>query len=153
MKKEVNVTWNDIERCCKSIFNQLINKNIHPTYIIAISRGGLIPGVILSHKFKADLATLPIKLYNDKREKIEDNDTDYKSLTLSCVREINEDDNVLIIDDIFDSGETLEIVGDWFSNNYSNRCVLACLYSKQHREDMVYVNYTKSWVVFPYEKM
>lgn len=76
------------------------SKTVEPiTMIVAISRGGLIPGVYLSHRLK-----LPLRVVEYSTRDGMVGETNYS--WLSNLR------NALIVDDIADSGRTLNYVVD-----------------------------------------
>ena len=76
-------------------------------YILALSRGGLVPGVVLSHKLKIPL--IP-QMWSTR---------DYKSLNVHTTwipDQIKEGKKFLVVDDIYDSGETiLSLFSNWSS--------------------------------------
>ena len=82
-----------------------MKSKFHPELLIGISRGGLIPATILSHKTGIPLGIISIQTYDDDKKsgilKI--------NTTISSVTDLNTVERALIIDDIADSGETLSI--------------------------------------------
>lgn len=81
MKKRF-IEWGDIDEAINKLATNILNNNKKIKAIIGLPRGGLIPAVMLSHKLK-------VPLIND------DNDMD-------------DNGYILIVDDICDSGKTLE---------------------------------------------
>ena len=65
MNKEF-VTWEQIVECCNNICNQI--KGDHFDKIIGITRGGAIPGVLLSHKLGINLYTIGLKTYDGETQ-------------------------------------------------------------------------------------
>jgi uncharacterized protein len=80
----MNISWGDIEIIIKDKIESL--KKLQVDAIYAIPRGGLVPGVLLSHKLYIPLLTSfdEVLLYKKADKK------------------------VLIVDEISDSGKTLE---------------------------------------------
>ena len=76
------------------VYHVLFEQSIDPQVIVGISRGGLVPGVMMSHWFK-----LPFKPVQAALRDFPDWE-DYLPR--------KSDKRVLIVDDICDSGETLE---------------------------------------------
>ena len=80
--KKVYLTWDDINSLVDKLANEVSQTPVPPLYITGLPRGGLIPAVMLSHK-------LNIPFVN-----------------VSLIRSLPADD-MLVVDDIADSGETL----------------------------------------------
>jgi len=78
------------------------------------------------------------------------------------INQINADDSLLIVDDIFDTGRTIdtliEVIQKKARRNTPNQIKVAAAWYKpeQNRTDRVpdfYINSTDKWVVFPHELM
>ena len=109
--------------------------------IVGISRGGLIPGVIISHAL--DIPFEPLQWQT--------RDGDLKD-TLSIALKSTEDPNdILFVDDICDSGLTIKQIRKVFPESQ-----WAVLYSKKgdmgidFEGERLYNN--TQWIVFPWEK-
>jgi len=107
MKKQ-HYTWDH--------FHTLVNKikkQVRPTpsVIVSIGKGGSIPGVILAEMLECNNLNLGLKSYKGKeRGQIHE----YQSI--KCFESLK-DANILIVDDIADSGETMKYaVGKFISN-------------------------------------
>jgi hypoxanthine phosphoribosyltransferase len=75
---------------------------VTPNIIVSIGKGGSIPGVILAEEFECNNLNLGLKSYKGKeRGKIHE----YQGI--KCFDGLR-DANILIVDDIADSGETLQ---------------------------------------------
>lgn len=87
--------------------------NWRPDYIIGITRGGLLPAVMISHYFNVPCETLKVSL----RDNIEcESNLWMAEDALGCY---GPPKNILIVDDINDSGATLNwIMKDWPSGCY-----------------------------------
>jgi hypoxanthine phosphoribosyltransferase len=72
------ISWNDVETAIDNLFHQIKDSKKEYTSIYGISRGGLVPAVLLSHRLNIPL--VEVSLINHK---------------------------TLIVDDIADSGKTL----------------------------------------------
>lgn len=80
-------------------------------YIVALSRGGLIPGVILSHKL--NLRLVPITWSTRDHEE--------KECNCWVPEDINNGYKVLVVDDIIDSGEALRTMFDDWQSSVCNK--------------------------------
>jgi hypoxanthine phosphoribosyltransferase len=122
MIEKVYITWDEIEELVDILAQQIAQSGIQIEYIFGLQRGGLIPAVMLSHK-------LGIPMTQDPHFP-----------------------NILIVDDICDSGETFK---RWFT--FNPEYTFACLHFKPHTSDF---NPTFSsnkflsdaWLVYPWER-
>ena len=162
------------------IIRELSHDNWKPDYIVGLTRGGLIPATMLSHYLEVPLQTLNVSL-RDSELGPESNlwmaeeafgyvPADEQE-TLKSRWDISRRKNILIVDDINDSGATLQwIKDDWQSgclpnettawNSVWNKSVrFAVLVNNQasNFKDVDYVGKeinkleTPAWVVFPWE--
>jgi len=178
MKKKY-YTWNDVESAATSIMSQMYEDQWRPDYIVGITRGGLCLATILSHMSKIRMQTLNVRLrdgFNDSEsnlwmaeEAFGVNDGS-KGITGARWDPIHRK-NILIVDDINDTGATFEwIKDDWQSGCLANESdVWKNVWGKSVRFATMTdntgsafgdVNYTwdevnKSeddlWLVYPYE--
>lgn len=82
-----------------------------PDYIVGITRGGLVPAVMMSHYFNVPCETLHVALRDG---------TEPES-NLWMAEDAKAGKNILIVDDINDTGATIDwIVNDWPSGIYDN---------------------------------
>ena len=56
MTGKIYISWTDIDEMVEELYQQLKDKNIDK--VVGISRGGLIPGVMLSHRLNAGFEPL-----------------------------------------------------------------------------------------------
>lgn len=118
--------------------------------VVGISRGGLHPAMILSHMLSKPLVVVE---YSSKEGKGDD-----KNHTNDLPTITPEQGPVLVVDDICDSGHTLnEIVYHFTKQNV--KTYTAVLYYKTHNQqvmapDMKWrtIPANSGWVVFPWER-
>jgi len=137
------ITWDDIER----IVDELVIKIEQRVFlkklkkIIGISRGGLIPGVMLSQKL--DVPFEPLEWQT--------RDGNYRDTIKLLASKFEDQNNILFVDDICDSGLTIEQIRGVIPDSQ-----WAVLYSKKgnmgldFEGERLYNN--KQWLVFPWEK-
>lgn len=138
----------DFINSLNKIINQIKNSNWSPNVIFSINRGGCIPGIYLSHRLSLKHKVIDIQLRNSN-----------KPPDLKIIKQrIKEFDNILLVDDINDSGKTLKTIYD-LTNAYSKIIYNATLIYNQ--ESKVKTDFygkeirrskDQSWYVFPWEE-
>lgn len=113
-----------------------------PDYIVGLTRGGLLPAVMISHYFNIPMHSLGISLRdsdlgpesnlwmaedalgNPSKERYVEDPTDVGSILSAASDLLEQGDsckNILIVDDINDSGATLNwLMKDWQNSCYPN---------------------------------
>ena len=130
------------------IVEQIENSNWSPNVIISINRGGCVPGIYLSHRLNLKHKVIDIQLRDSNRS------PDFKLVK----QKIKRFDNILLVDDINDSGKTLKTIYD-LSNVYLKKIYNATLIYNQEsiiKTDfygrMIKRSEDKNWYVFPWEE-
>ena len=85
-------SWEEMRKDCHALVREIVLDNFDPEVIVGLSRGGLTPGVMLSHWFKKPFKSVKSAL------------RDFPEWEDYLPRPT--DKRVLIVDDICDSGET-----------------------------------------------
>lgn len=123
----IKYSWQDVEKAVQDIAMQMYKSNWRPDYIVGITRGGLVPSVMLSHMTGIPLHTLCVQLANeDLEENTESNcwmsedafgyvpEDERNDLLRQGHSDIDRKKNILIIDDINRGGDAMEwIMKDW----------------------------------------
>jgi hypoxanthine phosphoribosyltransferase len=94
MSKKMWYSWEEMRRDVNVLCREIALDKFDPQVIVGISRGGLVPGVMMSHWFKKPFKPVQAAL------------RDFPEWNEYLPRKT--DERVLIVDDICDSGETLE---------------------------------------------
>lgn len=145
----INLTWKEIEEQSIKIAKK-IKKDYRPDAIIGISSGGLIPTVIISKMLKIKkIGVFTISSYDNKKQK--------KLQILSKPKIDLKDKKVLLIDDICDTGNTLDYVKKELLTKY--KCkeirVAVLVVNQEHTKKENYPKYyykkIKDWIHFPWE--
>jgi hypothetical protein len=111
--KKVYYSWAEVNGAVIDIARQLQKDNWKPDYVVGITRGGLIPAVLLSQYLGVPMETLKVQL-RDGGEC--ESNLWMAEDALGCHAAPK---NILIIDDINDSGATISwIKEDWPSGCY-----------------------------------
>lgn len=145
--KFLYVSWEDIYNACLKIFSEIEGKNVKIDCIVAISRGGMIPAAILANCLDVrKVIVINVKLYKEigVKGKLEiERSLDLEKADISTV---------LIVDDIVDTGETLEKVREYIADHVW-KVYTAAIFVKEWSKVKpdYYVYRTTRWVIFPWE--
>lgn len=146
------LNWNDIELCCVELYNKVKQYNID--VIVSIQRGGCVPGVIMSHLLGvSEFYAIGIRTTSSEDIKAKRLDTPIVSIPNTLVN--TENKNVLIIDDVTNTGKTFMYAKEEISKYKPQTCLTAALiWDGDNSSECVadfYAKYSPSWVVFPWE--
>ena len=119
--KLITYDWEKINSAVQDIAMDMYKDNWRPDYIIGITRGGLVPAVMLSHMTEIPMHTLCVQLAaNGLDENTESNcwmAEDAFGYKGDGLTHDNHKKNILIIDDINRGGDAMEwIMKDWQVN-------------------------------------
>ena len=141
---------------------QILRSEFRPTFVVAIWRGGAPIGITVQevleyHGIHCDHIAIRTSSYDGI-------DSQAKSVRVHAVdylvSQLSADDQLLIIDDVFDSGMSLDAVISELRRrcrkNFPDRFRIATVYYKPERNRTslkpdYYVRTTEDWLVFPHE--
>ncbi|AFZ71001.1 putative phosphoribosyltransferase [Caldisphaera lagunensis DSM 15908] len=141
--------WEDIEKEVDTIADKIIKSDYKPDVIISILRGGVIPGRLLADRLDiSDIGSMEIKLYIAAGQKGE------RPYMRQPVTLPIKDKRVLLVDDVSDSGLTLNFAIQAISLYMPLEIKTATLYVKPWTRLVpdFYSKEVDKWVVFPWEK-
>lgn len=151
-------TWEDIERMCVSIVNQMYTDNWRPDYIVGITRGGNVPATIISNMTGIRCEALKVSL-RDAVHGLESNNwmaVDALGYPDSDATDMKK--NILIVDDINDTGATFKHITEAIGSN-DNLKFASIIHndpSEFDKLDYWCYNINKKenpvWIVFPWEQ-
>lgn len=97
------ITWEEVYRLCRELARRLREAGTPIDIIVAIARGGYIPGRLLSDMLGvSDLTSLKIEHYHGAQKQRE-------ALVKYPLNADIDGRNVLLVDDVCDSGETFAV--------------------------------------------
>ena len=141
---------------------KVIEDGFHPDYIIGIWRGGTPVGIAVQellnyHEYPSDHIAIRTSSYvgiEQQNEEIRVHGLHY------IIENVNAENSILIVDDVFDSGRSIASVLERISvlsrRNAPEIIRIATVYykPKKRKVDIVpdyYVHETDDWLVFPHE--
>jgi hypoxanthine phosphoribosyltransferase len=174
------VSYTEVESQCLTIAKQMSKDKWVPDYIVGITRGGLLPGILLSNWFECKMHTLAVHL-RDNHDTESNLWMPEDAIGYVPSEERGESGtmidpayrkNILIVDDINDTGATLNwIKMDWqqsclpsnsaWDTVWNNNVRVATLFNRESSNSEVKVDYTgfninldndPGWITFPWEK-
>lgn len=115
----MKITYSQFNQAIDLITTEVLKSSIQYQYICGIVRGGLVPATVLSYKLNLPLITL-----NCSMRDYTSFDNDAK--TIDTIR----NKNVLLVDDIIDSGATIKRIKTEIRHNVH---VAALIYNKNQQ--------------------
>ena len=160
--KKIFVSPDNLLRDSLELARRVVASGMRPTFLVAIWRGGAPIGITVQevleyHSIHADHIAIRTSSYGgiDARHKtVRVHATDY------LVSRLSAEDELLIVDDVFDSGHSLEAVIDDLKRrcrrNLPEKIRIATVYYKPERRRTAlapdfFVHETSHWLVFPHE--
>ena len=161
--KKIYHTWQDVEHQTQEILRQIHLDAWRPDYVVGLTRGGLVPANLISQYLGCRMETLKVSL--------RDSDSESES-NLWMAEDAFEGKRILIVDDINDSGATLNWIREdwqdscfpsdprWNEKIWSGNVRVAVLCDNESSTSELNVSYTAVdlnkaeedlWIVFPWE--
>lgn len=143
-------SWTDLESSLNTLVRKILLDGWKPDVVIGPGRGGYIPGVMLSHYYNIPFEGFT---WQTRDGDVED------SVTLEAILSKYNNRNILIIDDINDSGTTLHSIHNFISGKTLISDIrYATIYEKvtsSFDTDWCAIEIQSDqepWIVFPYEE-
>ena len=174
MVQKRKIDWKEFQGLVGKICRDISNDSWKPDYVVGITRGGLLPALMISHYFNIPCQTLKVSLRDNYETEsncwmaeeafgyYEGSDEKYQP---SIKR------NILIVDDINDTGATINwILNDWrasclpahsgWDQVWNNNVRFAVIVDNESSQSEVKMDYcglevnkavNNVWIDFPYE--
>ena len=141
MIEDIKLTNEQVTQYVNEICEQVSNwKELQPDVIVGITRGGLVPAVMLSHKLNKPMRTLQWQT----------RDGLYKEHSGEIMQDILDGKIVYFIDDINDTGETFQQIKKF----YTGGVYISLVQRKSSQFEVDFCPRTfdgENWIVFPWE--
>lgn len=145
--------WDDVRRWVYSLKEQLRLDEFQPDIIIGISRGGLIPAVMLSHQLGVSpLLTIQLTSY------ARDHSQSQVKLLHGDLPILPASKKILVVDDICDTGASIKFIRTWAntftnSNYFRTACLVTKMDTAQHMPEYSGMGWSGlEWIEFPWER-
>ena len=164
---KIYYTWQDVEHHTQEILRQIHADAWRPDYVVGLTRGGLVPANLISQYLGCRMETLKVSLRDDT-----ECESNLWMAEDAFGHEMEQPKNILIVDDINDSGATLNYIReDWpsgcFPDNprwtevWGSNVRVAVLVDNESSKSEIPISYSAvdinkaeqdSWIVFPWEE-
>jgi len=145
--KEV-LTWERFGTAARELAAQVVADGFTPSIVISVARGGLVLGGAMTYALGVKLAdAINVEFYTDVEQTLPDPVLLAPMLDADAIR----DQQLLVVDDVVDSGRTLALVLKLL-RGFGADARSAVLYTKP--QSVVAADYvwaeTDKWIVFPW---
>ena len=164
---KIYYTWSDVEHHTQEILRQIHADAWRPDYVVGLTRGGLVPANLISQYLGCRMETLKVSLRDGT-----ECESNLWMAEDAFGHEMEQHKNILIVDDINDTGATLNYIReDWpsgcFPDNprwtevWGSNVRVAVLVDNESSKSEVPISYSAvdinkaeqdSWIVFPWEE-
>ena len=141
-------SWNEIYEMLLSLADKIKQDKLEPDILVGVCRGGWIPACILSDLLqKTQLASVKVEFYTGIAK------TKREPMITQPVSAPVDGKKVLVIDDIVDTGKSIDMVKRHIRESKAKEVKIATLYRKPWSKTApdYYEKETDKWIIFPWE--
>lgn len=147
------ITWNDFDNIIENIAKSIENHTTSFDLILTVARGGLMPGVALSHRLGIrQVETIKITRTSDDSRNAKFIKPSFSHFDFSML----ENKTVLIIEDIIDTGESMNFLVNRLNQVPNCSFTIATMVKRPNISLTYPITHCgielSNWVVFPWEK-
>ncbi|MBU2958709.1 xanthine phosphoribosyltransferase [Paracoccus sp. 1_MG-2023] len=142
-EKGFHVSWDQLHRDARALAWRLDGRDWRA--VVAITRGGLVPAMIVARELDIrTIDTISVKSYHKQEQ------GGLKVLKSPDAELMGDGEDILVIDDLVDSGRTLELVRQMYPKAH-----LGTVYAKPKGKPQVHTYVTEvsqdTWIFFPWD--
>ncbi|MCX8008625.1 MAG: phosphoribosyltransferase family protein [Patescibacteria group bacterium] len=140
------IDWSTYTITIRNLASTLLTHNPSVQEIVAISRGGLTFGHLLSDFLRVPVWTITIQSYTDIQTQGEVKIKDGLQTSI-------QNKHILLVDDVSDSGKTFTRAIEYIQELHPKKITTMAMFYKPHsryRPDY-FAKTTTKWIIFPYE--
>jgi hypothetical protein len=149
-QKYVSPTWDGVYDMLLDIALKIRSSGFKPHFIVGVSRGGWAPGRVLSDLLEnAHTVNIKIEFYVGIAK------TARKPIVTQPLSVDIAKKNVLVVDDVADSGESLKVALEHVVSKGPAETKTATVYYKPHSifKPDYFADSTSKWIIFPWERL
>lgn len=142
-------SWDDIYEMLLTLADIIKRDLFNPDVIVGVSRGGWPPARVMSDLLgNVEIANIRVEFYRGVAE------TGSEPVITQPLSLPVKGKNVLIMDDVADTGKSLKVVRDHVAEAGAKSIKIATIYYKPWSIVIpdYYVRATRRWIVFPWER-
>jgi hypothetical protein len=141
--------WEEIEEGILTITERMLSDDFVPDVIVAILTGGVIPAKLMS-----DVLGIKSMRYIDVKFYKGVNSRENKPIVRAVYVDSLENKKVLVIDDVSDTGETLDFIGNVIAMFNPSLVRTATIFVKpwSRKYPDYYYKVVDKWIIFPWDK-
>lgn len=140
------VSWQEYHGYAQQLAEEILTKAEPVDEIVAISRGGLTLGHLLTDLLRVPISTFTIQSYTDIQ-------TQGKVKITKPLATPIYDKHILLVDDVADTGKTIQRALEYLKTQQPNQVTTVTMYYKPHStfKPDYFAKTTSAWILFPYE--
>jgi hypoxanthine phosphoribosyltransferase len=148
MPNYVYPTWDELESHCINLYSKMVKDTYIPDVVVALMDGGAMAGLLISKMLRVKLEPLDVNAYDNV-------DVPMDTVEIAPFYGDITGKNILIVDDIWDSGRTMRAVKNYFYIE-AQSIRMATMFLKEGTigEPNYHSALVKQgeWIVFPWER-
>jgi len=140
------VSWDDYHSLARQLAEKILSDKVKIDEVVAISRGGLTFGHLMTDLLRVPISTFTIQSYSNLLEKGEVTITKPLATPLNGKR-------ILLTDDVSDTGTTLKRAIEYLKMFSPKKIYTLTMFFKPHSiyKPDYFAKTTSAWIMFPYE--
>lgn len=146
--REYKISYETVLFLVDSLITQLDDRDLKFNYVVGIGRGGLIPATLVGYRLNLPVLNFGMTTYNGRRKT--DSVDIYQDIDFA---KLVPDSNLLVVDDICDTGDTFTFFRSLHKPNINN-CIYTSLFAKKNSALNVHfygsLASNSDWLVFPW---